>query len=102
VLHRPAYPARVVDRSGAGDAFTAALLGGLYELSLAGPGFWPLAGPDLGRLMDLAATAAGLTCERAGAELPTAAELELAALARSRTGPRGSRRAAGPPAPAGS
>ncbi|HUZ24972.1 MAG TPA: PfkB family carbohydrate kinase [Streptosporangiaceae bacterium] len=79
VLHRPGYRGPVVDTAGAGDAFTAALLGGLYQLSQAGAGFWPLGGPDLGRLLDLASAAGGLTCRRRGAELPTAAELEIAA-----------------------
>jgi fructokinase len=78
VLHRPAYPGRVVDPAGVGDAFTAALLGGLWQLSRADPGCWPPRGADLVRLLDLALAAAGLTCGRAGAELPTAAELELA------------------------
>ncbi len=75
VLHRPAYPARVVDTSGAGDAFTAALLGELGQLSQAGASLPALSGPDLARLLDICAAAAGLTCERTGADLPTRTEL---------------------------
>jgi len=75
VLHRPAYPARVVDTSGAGDAFTAALLAGLGQVSQASTSLSALSGDDLARLLDTCAAAAGLTCERAGADLPTATEL---------------------------
>jgi len=78
VLHRPAYPARVVDTSGAGDAFTAALLGGLGQLSQAGASLSALSSEDLARLLDTCAAAAGLTCERAGADLPTKTELRYA------------------------
>jgi fructokinase len=75
VLHRPAYPALVVDTSGAGDAFTAALLAGLGQLSQAGASPGQLSSRDLARLLDTCAVAAGLTCERTGADLPTAIEL---------------------------
>ncbi|MDX6389533.1 MAG: fructokinase [Streptosporangiaceae bacterium] len=78
VLHRPAYPARVVDTSGAGDAFTAALLGGLGQLSQASAGLRALSGQDLARLLDICAVAAGLTCERTGTDLPTRTELRHA------------------------
>jgi fructokinase len=81
VLHRPAYPARVVDTSGAGDAFTAALLGGLCQLSPAS--LRALSSEDLAGLLDTCAVAAGLTCERAGADLPTATELGHALYLRS-------------------
>jgi fructokinase len=86
VLHRPAYPARVVDTAGAGDAFTAALLGGLHELGRAGASPRALSGDDLARLLDTCTVAAGLACERAGAVLPTAAELEHARPSRSAAG----------------
>jgi fructokinase len=75
VLHRPAYPARVVDTAGAGDAFTAALLGGLHQLGQARAGHRELSRDDLARLLDTCAAAAGLTCEHPGADLPTATEM---------------------------
>lgn len=78
VLHRPAYPARVVDTSGAGDAFTAALLAGLGQLRQASPSLGTLSSEDLARLLDTCVAAAGLTCERAGADPPTATELSRA------------------------
>jgi fructokinase len=78
VLHRPAHPARVVDTFGAGDAFTAALLGELRRLRQAGASLRALSSQGLARLLDTCAVAAGLTCERAGADLPTAIELNHA------------------------
>jgi fructokinase len=78
VLHRPAYPARVADAAGAGDAFTAALLGGLYQLGQHGASFRDLSGADLGRLLDACVAAAGLACERPGPILPTKSELRRA------------------------
>jgi fructokinase len=78
VLHRPAYPARIVDTSGAGDAFTAALLAGLCQLRQASASLRALSSEDLARLLDTCAAAAGLTCERAGADLPTMNELRRA------------------------
>jgi fructokinase len=81
VLHRPAYPARVVDTTGAGDAFTAALLGGLHQLGLDHVTLRDLSSADLAGLLDTCAVAAGLACERAGTEPPTATELRRAVLA---------------------
>jgi fructokinase len=78
VLHRPAYPARVVDTTGAGDAFTAALVGGLYQLGQANASLQALSGEDLAELIDTCVVAAGLVSGRAGADLPTAAELARA------------------------
>jgi fructokinase len=83
VLHRPPYPARVVDTSGAGDAFTAALLAGLCQLNQASASLRELSGQDLARLLDTCAVAAGLTCERTGADLPTMTELRHAVRSRS-------------------
>ena len=76
----PARPVRVVDAVGAGDAFTAALLAGLDDRGLLGPG-WPGDGPPVAALpqtLTAAVTAAGLTCARSGADPPTAAELSRA------------------------
>jgi sugar/nucleoside kinase (ribokinase family) len=75
---RQAYPARVVDTSGAGDAFTAALLAGLCQLSQASARLTALSSEDLATLLDTCAAAAGLTCEGAGADLPTTTELRHA------------------------
>jgi fructokinase len=76
----PARPVRVVDPVGAGDAFTAALLAGLYGADRLGGG-WPAGGVALAQLTGIlaaAATAAALTCARPGADPPTAAELNRA------------------------
>jgi fructokinase len=78
VLRRPARRVRVVDTAGAADAFTAALLGGLYQLRQASASLRALTSEDLARLLDCCTTAAGLACERAGAELPTRTELRRA------------------------
>jgi fructokinase len=83
VLHRPAYRAQGVDTAGQGDAFTAALLGGLHQLSQARAGHRALSGEDLssedlGRLLDTCAFAAGLAREQPGADLPAAAALRPA------------------------
>jgi fructokinase len=78
VLRRPARRVRVVDTAGAADAFTAALLGGLYQLSQAHASLRALSSEDLARLLDCCTAAAGLTCQRAGADLPTRAELRHA------------------------
>jgi fructokinase len=78
VLHRPAHPVRVVDTDGAGDAFTAALLGAFYQLRQAGVSLPALSADGLGRVLDMCAVASGLTCARSGADLPTAAELRRA------------------------
>jgi fructokinase len=86
VLHRPAYPAQVTDPAGAGDAVTAVLLGRLHALGLAGRRVEDLAGRELMGLLDQAALVAGLTCERPGADVPTAVEARLALRARPRAG----------------
>jgi fructokinase len=86
VLHRPAFPARVTDPAGAGDAFTAALLGRLHALGRPGLRLDELPGSQLADLLDRATLAAGLTCEQPGAQVPTAVEMRLAM--RARSGPR--------------
>ena len=75
VLHRPAYPAKVIDTAGANDAFTAAILGGLHQLRQAGETLRGLSSRDLADVIDTASVVAGMTCERPGADPPTAAEL---------------------------
>lgn len=80
VITVPARAVRVVDAVGAGDAFAAALLAGLYNAGLLGPG-WPASGipnDTLTATLTAAVTAAGLTCSRPGADPPTGAELRRA------------------------
>jgi fructokinase len=75
-LERPAREIRLVDTIGAGDAFTSGLLGALARAGVRdAPG---LAAADLVEALDEAILVAALTCERAGADPPTAAELEAA------------------------
>ena len=73
---RPAPAIRLVDTIGAGDAFTSGLLGALSRAGVRdAPG---LAAADLAEALDEAILVAALTCERAGADPPTAAELAAA------------------------
>jgi fructokinase len=78
----PAPPVRVVDTVGAGDAFTAGLVDTLRLRDLLGPGtsqrLAALTTADLGEVLTRAALVAALTCGRAGADPPTAAEVEAA------------------------
>ncbi|MDF1521974.1 MAG: PfkB family carbohydrate kinase, partial [Trueperaceae bacterium] len=69
VLARPGRRVAVVDTVGAGDTFTAALTTGLADLN---------APPDddaWGALLERAIAASSITCTRAGADPPSAAEL---------------------------
>ncbi len=75
VLHRPAPPAEVIDPAGVGDAFTAALLGAIHRLGEEGKTPRALTARDLVEVLDAAMLAAALTCERPGADPPTATEL---------------------------
>ena len=75
VLHRPAYPAEVIDTAGVGDAFTAALLGAMHRLGDEGKTPRALTAQDLAEVLDAAILAAAMTCERPGADPPTATEL---------------------------
>ncbi|MER6174347.1 carbohydrate kinase [Streptosporangium sp. NPDC001681] len=78
-LRRPAIPVQVVDTVGAGDAFTAGLLDGLLRGGRATPALiGELSEAELTGALDQAVMVAGLTCERAGANPPTRAELRAA------------------------
>ena len=69
--HCPAEPVRVVDTVGAGDAFMAGLLAGLWDTGrLAPAALAELGEAELGRALRLAARVAALTCTRRGADPP--------------------------------
>jgi len=81
-LHRPARDVPVVDTVGAGDAFAAGLIGALVEQGRHQPAELARgAAAPLAAAVDEAIISAALTCQRPGADPPTAAEL---AAARSR------------------
>jgi fructokinase len=70
---RPGRKVAVVDTVGAGDAFTAGLLGGLLRHGLHTPKSLAAATPDaLTDAVDDAVLVSALTCERLGADPPTA------------------------------
>ena len=74
--HCPAEPVKIVDTVGAGDAFMAGLLAGLWEAGrLLPPGLAELGEAELGRALRLAARVAALTCARRGADPPWRREL---------------------------
>lgn len=72
---QPAYPVRVVDTVGAGDAFTAGMLTGLADIDALGRDLTDLDTPALAAILDHAGRVAALTCARPGADPPTRAEL---------------------------
>jgi len=73
-------PVTVRDTVGAGDAFTAALLGSLDVRGLLDRTASRCVGPkDLRACLDFANTAAAITCTRSGADPPTHAEVLEAA-----------------------
>lgn len=79
VIRRAAAPARVRDTVGAGDAFMAALLAGLVgrgALSVAGVRAVAGDARELAEVLDVAHAVAAVTCERIGADPPTAAEAD--------------------------
>lgn len=86
-IHRPAAPVEVVDTVGAGDAFTAGLLAGMYRAGLLGAAcrgaLAALSASQLAGLLDEAAVVAALTCSRAGADPPTLADVRRAQLTAS-------------------
>lgn len=72
-LSRPGRKVAVVDTVGAGDAFTAGLLGALARHGLHTPQTLATAAPDeLTIAVDDAILVSALTCERLGADPPTA------------------------------
>jgi len=70
----------VVDTVGAGDAFTSALLAGLYRAGLLGAArrgeLSGLPRAQLEDILDLAVLASAINCARRGADPPTQAELQ--------------------------
>jgi fructokinase len=76
-IHRPARDVSVVDTVGAGDSFTAGLLGSLVRRGRHSPaGLAECPQAELAAALDDAATAAALNCQRAGSDPPTLADLE--------------------------
>jgi fructokinase len=74
----PAHPVDVVDTIGAGDTYMASLIASVLAV-LAEPGPADLAALPAERLVEIADTAgraAAITASRAGADLPTARELQ--------------------------
>jgi hypothetical protein len=72
-VRRPGHPVRVADTIGAGDAFTAGLLGGLSRRGLRAPGQlpeWPSGA--LAEAVEEAVLISALTCQRVGADPPFA------------------------------
>jgi fructokinase len=77
-VRRPGHPVDVVDTIGAGDAFTAGLLNGLARRGLhAEDRMVSIPGTELSDVLDEAIWISAITCERAGADPPRAAELQL-------------------------
>lgn len=75
-LFVPATPTVVVDTVGAGDTFQAALLWRLAEENAMSPSaLATIDAETLRRVLGYASAAAAITCGRAGADLPTAAEV---------------------------
>jgi fructokinase len=75
VVHRDALPTTVVDTIGAGDTFTAGLLAALHAAGHLGGRLDGLTATGLEPALDYALRAAAVTCSRAGADPPYAAEL---------------------------
>lgn len=76
---RPPVPIRLADTIGAGDAFTSGLIGALVSRDLTRPDApGGLAADELREIVDESALVAALTCERAGAEPPSADEVRAA------------------------
>lgn len=70
-LRRPGRPVQVADTIGAGDAFTAGLLGGLVRRNLQAPeAVRAISDAQLVDVVDEAVLVSALTCERIGADPP--------------------------------
>jgi fructokinase len=79
VVEVPARPVAVVDTVGAGDAFQAALLHSLLARGRATPkSLAALEVVELREILTFAVMAAAIACSRAGADLPTAADVQAA------------------------
>lgn len=74
----PGVPVEVSDTVGAGDTVTAALLAGLGSVGALAPGgaIAAVGDADLAGILRRAATAAAITCSRAGANPPTVDEVD--------------------------
>ena len=79
VRERPIFPVDVADTVGAGDSFTAALLGALDDRSLLGgenrERLRAISSEDLESVLIYASRASAITASRPGADPPTKAEL---------------------------
>jgi len=74
-VHRPGREIRLADTIGAGDAFTAGLLGGLARRGLRTPDLLRRCPPAvIAEVADEAVLVSALTCERVGADPPYAAD----------------------------
>lgn len=82
----PSVATAVVDTVAAGDTFSAALLAWLGRAALLRPGLAGLDRPAIEACLAFAVTAASITCERAGADPPTLAEVEARTVATARSG----------------
>jgi len=79
-VHRPARDVVVVDTVGAGDSFTAGLIGSLIRRGLHAPADLARCSPDqLAAALDDAILVASLNCQRRGNDPPTMAEVAAAA-----------------------
>jgi fructokinase len=75
----PGRQVQLVDTIGAGDSFSSALLSGLADAGCATPAtIGGVTSDVLERVLSRATLAAALTCQRAGADPPTRAELDEA------------------------
>ncbi|WP_051944034.1 carbohydrate kinase family protein [Streptacidiphilus rugosus] len=78
-VERPALRVPVADTVGAGDAFTAGLLGALDRRGLLGAdasgSLRRIASDELGHVLDEASLVSAITCTRPGADPPTVEEL---------------------------
>jgi fructokinase len=75
LLHEPAPTVDVVDTVGAGDTFTAGFLAALHAAGRLGGRLTGLSAEDLQPALQQAVRAAAVTCSRAGADPPYAADL---------------------------